>query len=549
MNRHHRIAVALIWLIFFTAPVAAGRPAPLGEVMAGEFALQQGDLPSAARHFLRAARASGDPAVAERATQVALVAEAPALARRALDRWRELAPDAAGMHGASVRLALGQGDQEDAMDAARALLALGDPGFEVLVVVLSESRDDAAVIARAVTRELFERDALPANLAAWLRWAGVARRLKDRPLSETIIAMGMERFPDDPRARLLTIARLREAGDLAAARRQLVALRDDGRITPDLRRVAASEFARQGDLRAAADLLGTGGQDDASLGQRAGWLVVAEDRAGLQLLYAEIQAMDAVPPPPRRLLLGHVAEALELWAQAEAWYQGVPYGAGSDLALLRLARLHDRRGDPVRAIERLKDLQSDTSADGERVRDSYLVEADILARGQRAGDARMALDRGLAVFEGDPVLLYARAMLLERGDEVEPALADLRKILDDNPSDAQALNAYGYTLAERRGDFAAALPYIERAHALQPDSAPILDSLGWVRFKLGERDESLALLRRAWERMKDPEIAAHLGEVLWTLGEQAEARAIWREGATLDPDNRALRRALETFKP
>ena len=201
------------------------------------------------------------------------------------------------------------------------------------------------------------------------------------------------------------------------------------------------------------------------------------------------------------------------------------------------------------AIERLKDLQSDTSADGERVRDSYLVEADILERGQRAGDARMALDRGLGVFEGDPVLLYARAMLLERGDEVDAALADLRTIIDENPGDAQALNAYGYTLAERRGQYAAALPYIERAHALLPESAPILDSLGWVRFRLGERQSSLALLRQAWERMKDPEIAAHLGEVLWTVGRQDEAREVWREGAAIDADNRALRRALEKFRP
>jgi tetratricopeptide (TPR) repeat protein len=93
------------------------------------------------------------------------------------------------------------------------------------------------------------------------------------------------------------------------------------------------------------------------------------------------------------------------------------------------------------------------------------------------------------------------------------------------------------------------LPYIERAHALLPDSAPILDSLGWVRFRLGERQESLALLRQAWEKLRDPEIAAHLGEVLWTLGQREEARVVWREGAAIDPDNRALRRALETFKP
>lgn len=548
MNRRHRFSIVLLALAF-AGPVAATATPPVGEVMAGEFALQQGDLPAAARHFLAAALASGDPAVAERATQVALVGEQPDLARRALARWRALAPDAVGMHGASVRLSLGQGDHDDAMDASRELLALGEPGFDVLMGALSDARGDAGVIARAVTRGLFEQRALPDELAAWLRWAGVARRLRDRPLSERIIEEGMARFPEDPRARLLEIARLRESGDAAAARERLVALRDSGAILPGLRRVAASEFARQGDLRDAADVLGEGPQDDATLGQRAAWLVLAEDRAALQRLYAELKAGGAVPPPPRRLLLGHVAEALDLFDEAERWYAGVPHGAGSDLALLRLARLHDRRGDPARAIERLKDLQSDTSADGERVRDSYLVEADILERGDRAGDARLALDRGLAVFEGDPVLLYARAMLLERADQVDAALADLRAILDEDPADAQALNAYGYTLAERRGAYAEALPYIERAHALLPDSAPILDSLGWVRFRLGEREESLALLRQAWAKLRDPEIAAHLGEVLWTLGQRDEARRLWREGAAIDPDNRALRRALETFKP
>ena len=548
MNRRHRFASLLLALLLPVASVPAASP-PIGEVMAGEFALQQGDLAASARHFLAAARASGDPAVAERATQVALVGEQAAIARQALARWRALAPEAVGMHGAAVRLALWQGDHEDAMEASGELLALGDPGFEVLVAALSDARGDAAVIARAVTRGLFERKALPESMVAWLGWAGVARRLKDRPLSERIIEQGMARFPDDPRARLLEVARLRESGDTRAARERLADLRDSGGIPPALRRAAANEFARQGDLRGAAEVLGQGEQDDATLGQRASWLAASGDRAALQGLYAELRSGGPVPPPSRRLLLGHVAEALDLFEEAVRWYQGVPHGAGSDLALLRLARLHDRRGEPARAIERLKDLQSDTSADGERVRDSYLVEADIHERGGRGGEARLALDRGLAVFEGDPVLLYARAMLLERSDQVDAALADLRAILDEDPADAQALNAYGYTLAERRGEFAAALPYIERAHALQPDSAPILDSLGWVRFRLGERDESLALLQQAWGRLKDPEIAAHLGEVLWTLGRKDEAREVWREGAAIDPDNRALRRALETFKP
>ena len=129
--------------------------------------------------------------------------------------------------------------------------------------------------------------------------------------------------------------------------------------------------------------------------------------------------------------------------------------------------------------------------------------------------------------EDDPVLLYGRAMLHERSNRIDAALADLRRIIDENPADAQALNAYGYTLADRGGRYAEALPYLERAYALAPDSAPVIDSLGWVSYRLGREARALELLQQAWARLKDAEIAAHLGEVLWTAGRQDEARTVW----------------------
>ena len=149
------------------------------------------------------------------------------------------------------------------------------------------------------------------------------------------------------------------------------------------------------------------------------------------------------------------------------------------------------------------------------------------------------------MFENDGSLLYARAMLHERAGRADAALADLRRVLDDAPADARALNAYGYLLVEARQDYAAALPLLERAHALQPESAPILDSLGWVNLRLGRHERALTLLRDAWAREKDPEIAAHYGEALWIAGRPDEARAVWRAGAVLDPDHPALKRAME----
>ena len=136
-------------------------------------------------------------------------------------------------------------------------------------------------------------------------------------------------------------------------------------------------------------------------------------------------------------------------------------------------------------------------------------------------------------------------MLHERAGRIDDALADLQLILDDDPDSHQALNAYGYALAVHREAWAEALPYLERALELSPGSGAILDSVGWVHFKLGRHESALALLRRAWEARRDPEIAAHLGEVLWQAGEKAQAREIWRSGLRLDPDNPALRRALE----
>jgi len=544
-----RLLVLSLLLSFPPGPAAAAR-APIGDLMMAEFALQQGDLASAARHYLRATRASTDPEIAERATRVALLAEKPALAGQAVERWRALAPESPAMRAAAVHFALGRGEHEAAIEDATALLALpGEAGYPALLAILSESRGDAAVIGRSVMRDLFAQGLLPDNLSAWLRFAGLARRLDDRMFSDQVVEAGLARFPDDPRAQLLAASRLRDAGDKAGARGVLMALDDSGRLPPELRRAAASEMALLGEPGLAAAILAKGAQDDGSLGQRAVWLVQADDPAGLRALYEELGPGATAPPVSRRLLLGHVAEALLDWDLAAGWYRGVSPGPGHDMARLRLARVLDQAGRLDDAVGVLQALQADELADGEQVRDSHLYEAEMLERAGQRAQSLAALDRGLAVFEDDPSLLYARALQYERDDDVDAALADLRRIIRDNPLDAQALNAYGYTLAERRKAYAEALPYVQRAHDLAPDSAPILDSLGWIRLRLGDTGPALVLLQRAWERLKDAEIAAHLGEALWLSGRKDEAREIWAAGIEIDPANRALREALENFAP
>ena len=116
-------------------------------------------------------------------------------------------------------------------------------------------------------------------------------------------------------------------------------------------------------------------------------------------------------------------------------------------------------------------------------------------------------------------------------------------------NNAEALNALGYTLADRTDRYAEAQVLIEKALRLQPDSPAFLDSLGWVQHRLGRDVEALRNLRRAFSLLKDPEIAAHLGEVMWLHGDKDGARAVWKEGLALDKDNRALRRVVQTYRP
>lgn len=545
---------SLVFFLAFTALAGAARVSPKPDAMSplfqGEFAFQQGDLASAARWYLAAAQASGDPALAERAAHIALLAGDNQSAGLALARWRALAPSAPQLHSVSIGLALRQGEVEQALAEVRPLLAQsGDEGWRLVLTSLAEAQGDAAVSARGVLRELLDQGGMPASVDAWLAFAGLARRLGDRPLSDQIVAAMVNGFPRDPRAQLIAASRLREQGDRAGARRAIDRVVASNRLDPDQRRAAAGELAALDDPLAAAQLLASGVQDDDSYARRTIWLAQAGDTAALNALYAEVKADSPQPNPERRLLLGQVAEAASLWKDAEQWYLSVVAGPARDRAQLRLPVVLGKQGRAADAIAALHRYQGDEQADGESVRDSYLLEAELLE--QRGGDypSQAAYDRGLKIYENDPVLLYGRALHEERFDRVEAALADLKRILADDPDNAEALNAYGYTLADRRQRYAEALPYIDKANRLRPGNAAVLDSLGWVRLKLGQGKDALPLLRMAWSLQQDADVAAHLGEALWLTGSKGEARQIWQAGLKLDADNRSLKRMRETYRP
>jgi tetratricopeptide (TPR) repeat protein len=520
-------------------------PDTLTPVMAGEFALQAGQLEEAARWYLQAARAADDAGLAERATRIALLANADAAAAEALKLWKKTAPLSLAMRAAEATLSL---RRNDARGARRELEALmrdeGDIGWRHALIALNSGGKDPKLAARLLG-ELVDAGAIPDKLQAWLAFGGLAQRLDQSQLSERIVAEVVRRFPGEPRVALLRASQLREAGKKDEARQVLAGLEGQAEFAEELRISVAAEYDALGDAAAAAGVLARGPQDDQTYGFRASLLAKAEDKAALGRLYEELKRDSSNPDPNRRLLLGQVAEFLERHAEALEWYRSVPGGSQRWTARLRGANVLHELGRGNEAYDELRKLQGDAVVEEDARRDAYLLEAEL--RQKDKDDAREldAFARGLAAYPDDGALLYARALAFERRDDIARAEADLRRILVADPDNATVLNALGYTLADRTTRYSEALELIDRARVAEPDSGAIIDSYGWVLYRLGRNADALVELRRAFAIQKDPEIAAHIGEVLWVMGQKDEARRWFDEARKLDPDNRSLKRALQ----
>lgn len=541
-----KFVTPLVYLLL--AAIASGAvsvraaDASLEALLEGEFALQQGDADAAAQAYARAAEASDDPALAERAVQVALLADDLAAAERGLARWRALDPTAAGLRPAEAQFALNSGDQVGASIALRELLGRAT-GWRDAVRVLASAGD--SLNTSAVLSRLVRDDALPDDFDAWLAFGGLSQRLQLKELGEELAQRAVQRFPQHPRAWLWQAEVAQRRQDPAAARAAIAKAMKSGPLDAGTRLAVAAQLDALGDPSAAAAALAAGEQDDTTLAGRAAYLARADDEAALAELY-ESAARDSADASPARLyLLGQLAELRELPEAALKWYGRVPSGLQREQAQLRIAVLLDKTGQLDQALARLRELQASDSDYGEVLRDAYLLEAELLINHQRHAEALDAYARGLSIFEDDPELIYARALGHERVDNLAAAEVDLRRLIELDPENADALNALGYTLADRTDRYQEALELIQRALKLKPDTPAIVDSLGWVLYRLGRADEALPHLRRAFELQRDAEVAAHLGEVLWMRGEKDEARAIWRQGREIDPDNRALKQVLE----
>ena len=206
--------------------------------------------------------------------------------------------------------------------------------------------------------------------------------------------------------------------------------------------------------------------------------------------------------------------------------------------------VHGGSGKAADALDLARELQARAGEEPRQLADAILLEAELLSHRGQDEAAIAAYARGLASLPDDTRLLYGRALLnanLGHGREAE---TDLRRVLQLKPDDVDAMNALGYTLADDNRLLDEALGLIERALKTKPEEPAVIDSYGWVQFRLGHLAEAEQALRRAFGKQPDAEIAAHLGEVLWHSGQRDEARRVFEQGRKKDAKNKTLLDAM-----
>ena len=511
-------------------PVEQGLDAAgLSSLLIAELAGQRGDYGRASRGYLAGAERYGAASLAERAALAARFSDDPSLVEEAAQRWQRLAPDDTDPTRLLADIAVQQGDWDTALAHQLAIIEqaqAGEEGARSLVPFI-ESAVEAGAPPAPLLERLRDHSASPATrhdveLATALMESanGLNEAARQRL---TRLADAAPRLPGLWRIRAAVAL---EAGQpqhaVAMARRGLTYLPGDPRLVL----LQAQAEIRQGNIQAAeasTDALLEDHGDNPDLRQALAQLYLEEGHtAPARRLLLPLAGRDTTPASVF-LMLGSIAERQGEIDNALLYYRQVPEGEDFLTARASAARMlfdNDRAQD-ARTFLRVERLRHPREAPG-----LFSLEVELLASQGSTTQAEALLDQAIEAHPDSTQLRYQRAMRAARQGKLEIMESDLRRLLDQQPDNANALNALGYTLAdhdiEDRLDEARQL--IERAHQLSPNDPAILDSMGWVRYRQGDPEAALPWLERAWQGMKDQEVAAHLIEVLWRLDRRERAR-------------------------
>ncbi len=528
-------------LVALERPTAAAQRDPA--VQAAELALGGGDCRGAAERYATLSEARRDTRIARRAVEVAVSCLHLPAAWRSAQHWARIDPENVEALRAAGLVALELHRLEDARRIFASLLAKPDvePDRALAELLPLVTADDYAHAAWLTFDAVVDRAAISdasrlalAELAVAADHFGAAGRLlesivaRDGRNAAALRLLALLRAGADDATGALEAARhaveadpaeqrfavvevLIELGRNEEAHRELERLLDDEAVRDDAERRLALLALSTGDFEEARRRFGERLQRGAGTAESFFYLAVLAERRGdkqlaLQSYSRLVEAGGGLLPRVRAASLlidaGRTDAALRL-------FDNVPPSG---------------RNDPL---------------------DVAIARSNVLLT---AGDLRGALaslDAALERHPQHPQLLYQRAMLLVRGDRLRDAIRAFEALLRQRPDDPTILNALGYTLGDNRRQLARATRLVERALALSPDNAAIIDSVGWLRFRRGDAQGALPLLERAYRISRDAEIAAHWAEVLWTTGDHAAARRVWAQALARNPDSEPL---LESFR-
>lgn len=532
------------------APTDAGFPPHIMyQLLVAEVAGQRGQLEVAVANYLAAAKDSRDSQIARRAAQLGYFARALREALEAGLLWVELAPDDVDAHGMVAPLLLAFGRAPEAVVHFQRLIELTadkpDHGLMRIAGQLAGERNQIA--AMSVMEQLVATR--PRDAYAWLAQGQLALRQNNykQALASVDQALSLHAHWVPAvilRSRVLVGQDEREAALAFLASERKGKLARDETLGLHYARLLA-ESGKLEEARREFDLLARQQPRNAEIHYAAGILALQfKDLDDAEQRFKKVLSMRQQRVQEALYYLGRVYEAQGDYRQAIDYYSVVRVTEYAFDARLRIANLLAREGQVDEAIDYLHDVPATDQAQRLRL---DLLEAELL---RNAGREQEALDFYTEKLASDPdntALRYARALLAERMDRLQMAEQDLLYIIEREPANAQALNALGYTLADRTERFDEALTYIERALAVEPDDGVIIDSLGWVQYRLGNLAKAEEYLRRAMELIDDPEVAAHLGEVLWEMGNKQAAMEVLRDSLAEHPDHEKLQEIMKRF--
>ncbi len=523
--------------------------------LSAEIALQRGNAFAAYATMLSIARSTNDPRLARRATEMAISGSLPTEALKAARVWHEVAPHSEEAAQVLLSLQLQNSRIDEAKQSLAKMLSSSTPATLPLAIgnvqrLLSRIPDRAR--AAALLKELLDpyRDVLDARLAL----AQMAMVGGDRAAAKKEVRDALTKFPSSEIAALM-LAQITE--DKAEASKTLSDFLKKNPTAREVRLAYSRMLFEQGKIADAKKefqvLLQQAPNDQTALYALGLLSAQANELADAEkYLSAYITNLKGQPDRERDatqalMVLAQIAEDRNDDAGINQWLEMVPTlgQSGAVNAIIKRAQLQSKAGKLDEARKLLN--QADVNNDDERVR-LIIGEAQLLRDAGKLAEALQLIEDALELYKDNFDLLYELAMLAEKNQQFDLMESSLRKVIQLAPDSQHAYNALGYSLADRNLRLQEAHDLIKKALALAPEDPYIMDSMGWVEFRLGRLERAEELLRRAFAIKADPEIAAHLGEVLWARGREDEAKRLWRKAGGEDSKNDTLKNTLKRLQ-